>query len=153
MKIGLRGNFTPSQVFSDYFRGRGEETLRKESRKGNRSPIHKVLDAEAEEMEKRTLASENESPLTLMEQTAEPVSTPSIQDNLHRCYEDGEEYVRQNPTKTALVAMGAGFLLAQLPLRWMFVALIKLLFLVVKPVTFVYAISKLIDDVRAARAE
>ncbi len=49
--------------------------------------------------------------------------------------------------------MGVGFLLAQLPLRWMFVALIKLLFLVVKPVTFIYAISKLIDDIRAARTE
>jgi len=88
-----------------------------------------------------------------MEQTAEPVGTQSIQENFQRCYADGEEYVRQNPSKTALVAMGAGFLLAQLPLRWMFIALIKLLFLVVKPVTFIYAISKLIDDVRAARSE
>lgn len=76
----------------------------------------------------------------------------SIQDNFQRCYADGEEYVRQNPTKSALVAGGVGFLLAQLPLRWMFVAIIKLLFLVVKPVTFIYAISKLVDDVRAARA-
>ena len=79
-------------------------------------------------------------------------NTHSIQDNFQRCYADGEEYVRENPTKSALVAAGAGFLLAQLPLRWMFVALIKLLFLVVKPVTFIYAISKLVDDVRASRA-
>jgi hypothetical protein len=85
-----------------------------------------------------------------MEQTAETAS-PKIQENIQRCYADGEEYVREHPTKTALVAMGLGFLLAQLPLRWMFVALIKLLFLVVKPVTFIYAISKLADDVRAAR--
>jgi hypothetical protein len=35
----------------------------------------------------------------------------------------------------------------------MLVAVIKLLFLVVKPVTFIYAISKLIDDIRAARAD
>jgi len=61
--------------------------------------------------------------------------------------------VRQNPAKSALVGMGIGFLLAQLPLRWMFIAIIKLLFLVVKPVTFIYAISKLIDDVRSARVE
>jgi hypothetical protein len=88
-----------------------------------------------------------------MEHTAEPISSHSLQDNLQRYYADGEDYVRQNPTKTALVAMGAGFLLAQLPLRWMLVALIKLLFLVVKPVTFIYAISRLIDDVRAARTE
>jgi len=88
-----------------------------------------------------------------MEQTTESPGVHCIQENFQRCYADGEEYVRQNPTKSALVAMGAGFLLAQLPLRWMFVALIKLLFLVVKPVTFIYAISKLIDDVRATRAE
>lgn len=87
-----------------------------------------------------------------MEHTAaEP--PPSIPENLQHYYADGEEYVRDNPTKSALVAAGIGFLLAQLPLRWMFVALIKLLFLIVKPVTFIYAISKLIDDIRAARAE
>jgi hypothetical protein len=89
-----------------------------------------------------------------MEHTAEPTtSTQSIQENFQRCYADGEDYVRQNPTKTAVVAMGAGFLLAQLPLRWMIVAIIKLLFLVVKPVTFIYAVSKLIDDIRAARVQ
>ena len=85
-----------------------------------------------------------------MEQTVETAS-PKIQENFQRCYADGEEYVREHPAKSAMVAMGVGFLLAQLPLRWMFVALIKLLFLVVKPVTFIYAISKLVDDVRAAR--
>jgi hypothetical protein len=85
-----------------------------------------------------------------MENTAE-TTTHSFQENVQRYYADGEEYVRENPTKSAFVAMGAGFLLAQLPMRWMFVALIKLLFLVVKPVTFIYAISKLIDDVRSAR--
>jgi len=88
-----------------------------------------------------------------MEHTAELTSIHGIQENLQRCYADGEEYVRENPTKTALVAMGAGFLLAQLPLRWMLLALIKLLFLIVKPVTFIYAVSKLIDDIRAAKAE
>jgi len=85
-------------------------------------------------------------------ETTEHVGTPRIQENIQRYYADGEEYVRENPTKAALVAMGAGFLLAQLPLRWMFVALIKLLFLVVKPVTFIYAISKLMDDIRAAKS-
>ena len=88
-----------------------------------------------------------------MEHTAEIPGTQNLQENLQRCRADGENYVRQNPTKTALVAMGVGFLLAQLPIRWMFVALIKLLFLVVKPVTFIYAVSKLIDDIRAARTE
>ncbi len=88
-----------------------------------------------------------------MEHTAELTSIHGIQENLHRCYADGEEYVRENPTKSALVAIGVGFLLAQLPLRWMLVALIKLLFLIVKPVTFIYAVSKLIDDIRSAKTE
>jgi hypothetical protein len=88
-----------------------------------------------------------------MEHTAELTSIHGIQENLQRCYADGEEYVRENPSKSALVAIGVGFLLAQLPLRWMLVALIKLLFLIVKPVTFIYAISKLIDDIRSAKTE
>lgn len=88
-----------------------------------------------------------------MEHTADPISNQTLQENFHRYYADGEDYVRENPTKTALVAMGTGFLLAQLPLRWMFVALLKLLFLVIKPVTFIYAISKLMDDIRATRSE
>lgn len=88
-----------------------------------------------------------------MEHTAESPVSHGIQGNLEHFYADGEDYVRENPTKAALVAIGVGFLLAQLPLRWMFVAIIKLLFLIVKPVTFIYAISKLIDDIRAARAE
>jgi hypothetical protein len=86
-----------------------------------------------------------------MEHTAE-LSPQNLQENFQHCYADGEEYVRQNPAKTALVAMGVGFLLAQLPLRWMLVGIIKLLFLIVKPVTFIYAISKLIDDIRAAQS-
>jgi len=88
-----------------------------------------------------------------MEHTAELTSIHGLQENIHRYYADSEEYVRQNPTKSALVAMGAGFLLAQLPMRWMLVALVKLVFLVVKPATFIYAISKLMDDIRAARAD
>ena len=115
-----------------------------------------MLDAATFEREKRNRAFENEYQVTYMEHTAESAEHPgtqSIQENIQRCYADGEDYIRQNPTKTALVAVGVGFLLAQLPLRWMFIAIIKLLFLVVKPVTLIYAISKLIDDVRAARAE
>lgn len=63
-------------------------------------------------------------------------------------YQDGEEYVRRNPTKSALVGVGLGFLLAQLPVRFMLLAFVKLLLLLVKPATFIYAISKLIDDCR-----
>ena len=85
--------------------------------------------------------------------TATNPVTQSTQDNFQHYYEDGEQYVRSHPTKAALVAMGVGFLLAQLPLRWMFVALIKLLVLLVKPATFIYALSKLLDDIRASQAD
>src|SRR5579871_2396050 len=92
----------------------------------------KELDGAGRGREKRNRASKHEFPV--MEHT----TTPNIQENFQRYYADGEDYVKENPTKSALVAMGAGFLLAQLPLRWMFIAIIKLLFLVVKPVTFIY---------------
>ena len=67
------------------------------------------------EVEKRNSVSENDYQVTYMEHTAEPpIGTRHIQENLQHCYADGEDYVRQNPTKTALIAMGLGFLLAQL---------------------------------------
>ncbi len=114
------------------------------------SIFHKLLDGETFRREKRNRASEHDYQVTHMENTAEHAG---IQGNLQHFYADGEDYVRENPAKTALVAMGIGLLLAQLPLRWMLIAIIKVLFLVVKPVTFVYAISKLIDDIRAAKTE
>lgn len=80
-------------------------------------------------------------------------AAPAAQENIQRYYADSEEYVRKNPTKAALAAMGAGFLLAQLPLRWILVAAIKLLLLLVKPATFIYAVSSLVDDVRAPRPD
>ncbi len=89
----------------------------------------------------------------MMEQTAETHTIENIQDNFHKCIADSEEYVRQNPAKSSLIAIGIGLLLAQLPLRWILLVLIKLALLVIKPVTFIYAISKLIDDIRSARHE
>jgi hypothetical protein len=90
-----------------------------------------------------------------MENFTESVSeaVQSAENGIERYYADGENYVRANPTKAALVAMGVGFLLAQLPLRWMFVAVIKVVLLLVKPATFIYAISKLVDDVRSPQAD
>lgn len=90
-----------------------------------------------------------------MANTTETISeaTRTAQDNIQHYYADGEEYVRRNPTRSALIAIGTGFLLAQLPLRWMLVALVKLLLLLVKPATFVYAVSKLIEDVQTVRTD
>jgi hypothetical protein len=83
-----------------------------------------------------------------MDTQTEPQSGPSAVEKIHHYYEDGEEYVRRNPTKSALVGVGVGFLLAQLPVRFMLLAFLKLILLLVKPATFIYAISKLVDDIR-----
>jgi hypothetical protein len=83
-----------------------------------------------------------------MDTQTESQSGPSAAEKLHHYYEDGEQYVRRNPTKSALVGVGVGFLLAQLPVRFMLLAFVKLILLLVKPATFIYAISKLVDDVR-----
>ncbi len=76
-------------------------------------------------------------------------SLPEAAETFQRYYRDGEEYVRRNPTQSALVSVGVGFLLAQLPIRYMLLAILKLVLLLVKPATFIYAISKLIDGWRA----
>src|ERR1051326_5360755 len=89
-----------------------------------------------------------------MANLTEPISDAArnAQESFQHYYADSEEYVRHNPTKAALIAIGTGFLLAQLPLRWMAVALIKVLFLLVKPATFIYAIARLTDDLRGGTA-
>lgn len=90
-----------------------------------------------------------------MENITEQMSAAAdaARENVQEYITQGEEYVRANPTRSLLVALGGGFLLAQLPLRYMVVAFVKLILLLVKPATFIYAISKLIDDVRATRLE
>jgi hypothetical protein len=81
-------------------------------------------------------------------------NTPSViedaKSNLNDYVSSGEEYVRANPSKSVLIGLGGGFLLAQLPFRFMTLALVKLLLLLVKPATFVYAISKLVDDFKSS---
>lgn len=82
--------------------------------------------------------------------------TPKLReaaDSIQHYYQDGEEYVRRNPTQSAVVAVGVGFLLAQLPIRYMMLAILKLTLLLVKPATFIYAISKLVDDVRVGQTD
>jgi hypothetical protein len=79
-----------------------------------------------------------------------PSAIEDVKSNLNNYVSNGEEYVRANPTKSVLIGLGGGFLLAQLPFRFMTLALVKLLLLLVKPATFVYAISKLFDDVRSS---
>lgn len=75
-----------------------------------------------------------------------PSTIDEVKSSVTNYMADGEEYVRANPTKSVLIGLGGGFLVAQLPFRFMTLALVKLLLLLVKPATFVYAISKLFDD-------
>lgn len=81
-----------------------------------------------------------------MQNITESISAGLAGDHVDRYLTEGETYVRQNPTAAALLAAGAGFLLAQLPLRWMFVALVRSALFLVKPATYLYAITKLIED-------
>ena len=83
-----------------------------------------------------------------MDTQTETDPLPAMAETFQRYYSDGEEYVRSNPAKSALLGVGAGFLLAQLPLRLILMALVKLLLHLVKPALFVYAISKLVGDWR-----
>lgn len=59
-----------------------------------------------------------------------------------------EEFVREHPTQSALIAAGVGFLIAQLPVRILAAGLIKGTLLLLKPVAVLYALSRLIGDVR-----
>lgn len=88
-----------------------------------------------------------------METQTETPNVRAAADSIQHYYHDGEEYVRRNPTQSAVVAVGVGFLLAQLPIRYMMLAILKLVLLLVKPATFIYAISKLVDDVRVGEAQ
>lgn len=72
----------------------------------------------------------------------------STKNDLQTYVANGEDYVRQNPTKSVMIGLGTGFLAAQLPIRFMLFAMVKLLLLLVKPATFIYAVSKMVDDVR-----
>jgi len=84
-----------------------------------------------------------------MDTENQPTSTVrSASDKFQNYYADGEQYVRGNPTKAALVAIGTGFLMAQLPLRFMLLGILKLVLLLVKPATFIYAVSKLFEDIK-----
>lgn len=65
--------------------------------------------------------------------------------------EDSEEYIRRSPTRAVLMGLGSGFLVAQLPLRFMIFGLLKIVLLLIKPAAFIYLVSKLIDDARNAQ--
>ncbi len=54
-----------------------------------------------------------------------------------------EVYVRENPTKSVLYALGAGYILNCLPVGRVLGGLIRLLMLVLKPALLIYGATKL----------
>lgn len=61
--------------------------------------------------------------------------------------------IRENPTQAALVSLGVGFLLAQLPLRLLVTALVRLVVWVLKPTLILYGLYRLAEDCQARRAK
>ena len=57
-----------------------------------------------------------------------------------------EECIRTHPDQAALVSLGAGFLLAQLPLRFLAAALLRTLVMLLKPAVLIYGIFRLTED-------
>ena len=54
--------------------------------------------------------------------------------------------IQTHPAQAAWVSLGAGFLLAQLPLRLLATALARLLVLVLKPTLILYGLYRLAED-------
>jgi hypothetical protein len=87
-------------------------------------------------------------------QTAEMTTTnktAALKQDIQNYLEDSEEYIRRNPARAMLMGLGSGFLIAQLPLRFMIFGILKIVLLLIKPAAFIYLVSKLIDDVRNAQ--
>ena len=62
--------------------------------------------------------------------------------------ETTEKFIREHPGQSALAAMGVGFLIAQLPLRYIAAVFIKIALMVLKPVAVVYSVARLFEDFR-----
>lgn len=63
-----------------------------------------------------------------------------------------ENYIREHPDESALVCMGAGFLLAQFPLRLLAATVARLAVMLLKPTVLLYAFFRMAEDIYARRA-
>jgi hypothetical protein len=68
-----------------------------------------------------------------------------IKDNTEKC-------IRDHPDEAALLGLGAGFLLAQLPLRFLAAAVIRAVVMVLKPAALLYGLFRLAEDFHAQRS-
>lgn len=63
-----------------------------------------------------------------------------------------ETCIREHPDEAALVSLGAGFLLAQFPLRLLMAAVARLVVMVLKPAVVFYALFRMAEDVYARQS-
>ena len=71
-----------------------------------------------------------------------------------RCVEamaEAETCIREHPGQAALTCLGAGFVLAQFPLRLLMGALARLVMWILKPAVVLYGIYRLAEDIHARR--
>ena len=64
-----------------------------------------------------------------------------------------EKNIREHPGEAALISLGAGFLLAQFPLRLLLTALTRAVLLVLKPTALLYGVFRLAEDFRERQAQ
>ena len=62
-----------------------------------------------------------------------------------------EKCIREHPKEAALACLGAGFILAQLPLRLLLGAIARLAVLALKPAVLFYAMYRMAEDIQARR--
>jgi hypothetical protein len=82
---------------------------------------------------------------------AEKSATPQAQrvkKSVRETWEQTEGYVRQHPRESALAGLGAGVLLAQIPLRYLVAGFFSLLIAILKPVALFYAVTNVLRDSR-----
>jgi len=62
--------------------------------------------------------------------------------------ESSETYIREHPGQTALAAVGIGFLIAQLPARYLLGALFRVMLSILKSVAVIFALTKILEAIR-----
>jgi hypothetical protein len=63
--------------------------------------------------------------------------------------ERAEACIREHPRQAALVCLGAGVLMAQLPFRWLMSVLVRMMLFLLQPAMILYGIYRFAGDVHA----
>ena len=70
------------------------------------------------------------------------------QDQFSEAMTQAEEFVREKPGQSLLIALAAGFLLNRLPVGRLFGALVRLVLFALKPALLVYGATKIYEAVQ-----